>query len=141
MDDARDSLDIKASTLSHLAQFHEILGITDNAIMLNKKGLKLRLEEKPLKTALTTCVQNNLGVAFNTANDLDNAYLWLERARLSWNEANRQQGKPHYEDPINMANMGRCLLYLKLPSAARRHVGKAIQKMRQFEPRNWGALA
>lgn len=140
LDDAGVSLDMKAFTLAHLAQLHETLGRADKAIELNHEGLQLRLNEKPPQTDLIACFQNNLGVAYSTANDHDNALTWLEKARSTWSEAYMQQGRPPCEDSEVMVDLGRCLFFLERPEEARRQVDDAIENMRQTG-RLWGALA
>lgn len=139
--DANNAADITASILSHLAQMNETLGLADKAVELNKQGLELRLKEVPLKLALVASFENNLGCAYSTANDHENALASLKRSVETWNRAMEQEGKAPYRDPVTTANLGRCLFYLGKHTEARQQVDLAIAELKKEKPVNWGALA
>jgi tetratricopeptide (TPR) repeat protein len=141
LDDTEHATDITASTLSHLAQMYESLGSADKAVKLNQEGLELRLREVPLKLHLICGFENNLGCAYNTANDHVAALAILEKSLDTWNRALEQEGKPPAREPVITANIGRCLFYLGKMADARQHVDLAIEEFKKTKPINWGGLA
>lgn len=141
LEDASAAMDIKASTLSHLAQLQETIGAAPKAVTLNHEGLELRLSETPLKLAMIGGFQNNLGVAYNTCNDHQNALIWLEKSSATWTESMQEQGKIPYDEPVTTANIARCLYYLKRLGDARQKIEYAIAEFKKSKPLNWGGLA
>ncbi|KAI7781720.1 hypothetical protein LA080_014486 [Diaporthe eres] len=141
LEDASAAMDIKASTLSHLAQLHETLGAAPKAVSLNREGLDLRLSERPLKLAMIGGFQNNLGVAYNTCNDHQSALVWLEKSSATWTKSMQEQGRIPQDEPVTTANIARCLYYLNRLTDARQKIEYAIAELKKSKPLNWGGLA
>ncbi|KAJ6010017.1 hypothetical protein N7522_005033 [Penicillium canescens] len=141
LDDAKDAIDITASTLSHLAQMYESIGSADKAVKLNQEGLELRFKEAPLKLPLISGFENNLACAYSTANDHGNALLSLKKSLDTWNRGMEEEGKIPHREPVITANIGRCLFYLDRLPEARQHVDLAVEEFKKSKPINWGGLA
>lgn len=141
LEDISAAMDIKASTLSHLAQLHESIGAAQKAVSLNHEGLDLRLSETPLKLAMIGGFQNNLGVAYSTCNDHQSALTWLEDSSATWAKSMKQQGRIPHDEPVTTANIARCLYYLNRLTDARQKIEYSITEFKKSKPLNWGGLA
>lgn len=141
LDDPEQAIDIKASTLSHLASMYESIGKVDQAIQLNIEGRKMRLNEKKFKGGLIGGFEQNLAYNYNTANQHDTALQWFERSRDTWIAWNVQEGREADWPTNTKKNTARCLMYLGRYDDAQALLDIAVKEMRQEKPPNWAMLA
>ncbi|UKZ68842.1 uncharacterized protein TrAtP1_009862 [Trichoderma atroviride] len=120
---------------------YESIGKVEEAIELNTKGYKMRLEEEPRKGGLLGGFEQNLGYNYNTANQHETALMWFEKSRVTWTAWNVKEGREGDWPTVTKKNTARCLVYLERYDEAKSLLDVSIREFKQEKPLNWAMLA
>ncbi|EME85066.1 uncharacterized protein MYCFIDRAFT_135445 [Pseudocercospora fijiensis CIRAD86] len=138
---SNETSDFRASILSYQANMCENIGDPKQSISLNKQAYEIRLQEVPKREGLISGFENNLGLAYGSANDHVTAKTWFEKSRERDIAFAKERNEPLTWDTNTKVNLSRCLIYLNEPLEAQALLDEAVTALKRTEPREWAVLA